>query len=67
MTRKRGFACAFLVALAVALGIPSAGRADVIGMCQGAKMTAKSLKALNAKCHAKSGGRGVVSRVRRPR
>jgi hypothetical protein len=65
MARRRGCVLASLFALAVLLGAPTLGRADVIGMCQGVKMTGKSLKTLRAKCHAKSGGH--VSRVRRAR
>jgi hypothetical protein len=67
MARRRGCVLASLFAFVTVLGTPSLGRADVIGMCQGVKMTAKNLKALQAKCHAKSGGHGVLSRVRRPR
>jgi hypothetical protein len=67
MARRRGCVFAFLIALATVIGAPAPGRADVIGMCQNVKMTAKSLKALRAQCHAKSGGHGALSRIRRPR
>jgi hypothetical protein len=75
MTRKRGFAFAYVLALAVVLLIPSAGRADVMGKCSckaancqtTSLIRAKNLTALRAQCHARLGGHGVVSRVRRPR
>jgi hypothetical protein len=72
MARRRG--CVALFALAVLLAIPSAGRADVIGICsyksatnQSRELRAKNLLALRAQCHAKSGGHGTLSRIRRPR
>jgi hypothetical protein len=75
MARRRGCVLASLFALAVVLVIPSASRADVIGTCSckaancrtSSLIKAKNLTALRAQCHARLGGHGVVSRVRRPR
>jgi hypothetical protein len=72
MARRRGCVLASLFALAFVLVIPSAGRADVIGICKSAyhqslELRAKNLLALRAQCHAKSGGHGTLSRARRPR
>jgi hypothetical protein len=75
MARRRGCVLASLFALAVVLLIPSASRADVIGTCScksancktSSLIRAKDLTALRAQCHARLGGHGVVSRVRRPR
>jgi hypothetical protein len=75
MARRRDWVLASLFALAVVLVIPSASRADVIGKCSckaancqtTSLIRAKSLTALRAQCHARLGGHGVVSRVRRPR
>jgi hypothetical protein len=65
---------ALLFACGVVLAIPSAGKADVIGLCsyksaanQSRELRAKNLLALRAQCHAKSAGHGTLSRVRRPR
>jgi hypothetical protein len=75
MARRRGSVLAFLFALGVVLAIPSASRADVIGLCScksancktSSLIRAKNLTALRAQCHARLAGHGVVSRVRRPR
>jgi hypothetical protein len=75
MARRRGCVLASLFALTVVLVIPSASRADVIGTCSckaancrtSSLIKAKNLTALRAQCHARLGGHGVVSRVRRPR
>jgi hypothetical protein len=75
MARRRGCVLASLFALAVVLVIPSASRADVVGTCAceaancrtSSLIKAKNLTALRAQCHARLGGHGVVSRVRRPR
>jgi hypothetical protein len=75
MARRRGCVLASLFAFAVLMAIPSASRADVIGTCScrtancgtSSLIGAKSLAALRAQCHARLGGHGVVSRVRRPR
>ena len=75
MARRRGCGLAFLFAIAVVLGAPSVGRADVIGKCScetancrtTSLIRAKNLTALRAQCYARLGGHGVISRVRRPR
>jgi hypothetical protein len=64
-----------LLAIGGVVGTSSIGRADVIGMCScrsancktSSLIKAKNLTELRARCHARLGGHGVVSRVRRPR
>jgi hypothetical protein len=75
MARRRDCVLASLLALAVVLVVPSVSRADVIGkcVCKSANcrttsfIRAKNLTALRGQCHARLGGHGYVTRVRRPR
>jgi hypothetical protein len=74
MSSVRDSALVLVLALVGVVGTTSMGRADVIGMCscksgtcQTSKLNAKNLTALRAQCRAKSGGHGILSRVRRPR
>jgi hypothetical protein len=64
MARRRDCVLASLFALAVMLIVPSASRADVVGMCScksancktSSLIRAKNLTALRARCHARLGG-----------